>query len=51
MVWDGIFRRRTDGALVRLIAPMRSREQVDEVRGDMDRFAILTSKTLDEYLP
>ncbi|WP_372683009.1 VPLPA-CTERM-specific exosortase XrtD [Desulfosarcina sp.] len=51
MVWDGIFRRRTDGALVRLISPMRSKEQVDEVRGDLDRFAVLTSKTLDEYLP
>jgi exosortase D (VPLPA-CTERM-specific) len=51
MVWDGIFRRRTDGALVRVIAPMASREQVDEVRVDLDRFAVLTSRTLDEYLP
>ena len=51
MVWDGIFRRRTDGALVRVIAPMASREQVDEVRTDLDRFVVLTSKTLDEYLP
>ncbi|MFO7716929.1 VPLPA-CTERM-specific exosortase XrtD [Desulfosarcina sp.] len=51
MVWDGIFRRRTDGALVRLIAPMASKEQVEEVRGDLDRFAVLTSRTLDEFLP
>ena len=51
MVWDGIFRRRTDGALVRVIAPMASKEQVDDVRGELDRFAVLTSQTLDEYLP
>jgi exosortase D (VPLPA-CTERM-specific) len=51
MVWDGIFRRRTDGALVRLIAPMGSRKQADEVRGEMDPFAILVSRTLDDFLP
>lgn len=51
MVWDGIFRRRTDGALVRVIAPMASKEQVGDVRGDLDRFAVLASQTLDEYLP
>ena len=51
MVWDGIFRRRTDGALVRLIAPMASRDQTDDLRGELDRFAMLTSRILDDYLP
>lgn len=51
MVWDGIFRRRTDGALVRVISPMASEDQVDAVRADLDAFAVLASRTLDEYLP
>lgn len=51
LVWDGIFRRRTDGALVRLIAPATSKEMLDNLRRDLDGFAVLASHTLDEYLP
>ena len=51
MVWDGIFRRRTDGALVRLIMPLGAQEQVPAARRELDRFALLTARTLDTYLP
>ncbi|WP_419664119.1 VPLPA-CTERM-specific exosortase XrtD [Desulfosarcina variabilis] len=51
MVWDGIFRRRTDGALVRLIMPLNAQDQVPAARRELDRFALLTARTLDTYLP
>jgi EpsI family protein len=51
MVWDGIFRRRTDGALVRLVMPLPSKETVPKVRKEMDRFAVFASNTLDQFLP
>ena len=51
MVWDGIFKRRTDGALVRLIAPMGSKNQTETFRPELERFAVLVSRELDAYLP
>jgi exosortase D (VPLPA-CTERM-specific) len=51
MVWDGIFRRRTDGALVRLVMPLPSKETLPQAREEMDRFAIFASNTLDQFLP
>lgn len=51
MVWDGIFRRRTDGALVRLVMPLPSKEAVLQAREEMDHFAVFASNTLDKFLP
>jgi EpsI family protein len=50
MVLDGIFRRRTDGALVRLVMPLTG---LDESRGRevLDQFARFVSSRLTEHLP
>jgi exosortase D (VPLPA-CTERM-specific) len=51
MVWDGIFRRRTDGALVRLIRPIDANETLADARQILDSFAVFVSRELTEYLP
>ncbi len=51
MIWDGIWRRRTDGALVRLIRPMGAQEPTEAARKVLDRFALRVSSELDGYLP
>ncbi|MEW6664886.1 MAG: VPLPA-CTERM-specific exosortase XrtD [Thermodesulfobacteriota bacterium] len=51
MVWDGIWRRRTDGALVRLVMPLQGRLTPDEARRILDPFALAARKTLENYLP
>ena len=51
MVWDGIWRRRTDGALVRLIAPLRDGQSIAMARSVLDPFALRVSALLEEYLP
>jgi exosortase D (VPLPA-CTERM-specific) len=51
MVWDGIWRRRTDGALVRLMMPLTPDMTVEEGRQIMDSFALAASKELQQYLP
>jgi exosortase D (VPLPA-CTERM-specific) len=51
MVWDGIFRRRTDGALVRLIRPIGPNESIESARSVLDPFAAFVSMTLGEHLP
>ena len=51
MVWDGIWRRRTDGALVRLIMPLLSDMSVEEGRRVLDAFALEASSELKQYLP
>jgi EpsI family protein len=51
MVWDGIFRRRTDGALVRLVMPITSENALKDTRQTMDRFALAASEELENYLP
>ncbi len=51
MVWDGIWRRRTDGALVRLVRNLNPGESVDDARVAMDRFALIASSELQNYLP
>jgi exosortase D (VPLPA-CTERM-specific) len=51
MVWDGIWRRRTDGALVRLIMPLSENESPDDSRREMDRFAWAVYRNLDDFLP
>jgi exosortase D (VPLPA-CTERM-specific) len=51
LVWDGVFRRRTDGALVRLTTSLGKKEQIDAARSDLDQFAVLIARTLDGFLP
>jgi len=51
MVWDGIFRRRTDGALVRLIMVLPDGVTIQQARSIMDPFALAASRELDKYLP
>ena len=51
MVWDGLWHRRTDGALVRLITPISPDQPLPESRGIMDHFALLVSEELERYLP
>ncbi len=51
MVWDGIFRRRTDGALVRLVRSIAPEETVEEARAVLDDFVVFTSQELESYFP
>ncbi len=51
MVWDGIFRRRTDGALVRLIMPVPDGAPLENTRNVLDHFAAKVSVILEDYLP
>lgn len=51
MVWDGLWHRRTDGALVRLMMPLPQDVPVEEGRQIMDSFALAVSRELKQYLP
>jgi EpsI family protein len=51
MVWDGLFRRRTDGALVRVVMPLLEDQSIKEARRIADPFALAASAELREYLP
>jgi EpsI family protein len=51
MVWDGIWRRRTDGALVRVIVPVSSEENLPACRENLDHLALAVSMELDGHLP
>ena len=51
LVWDGIFRRRTDGALVRVITPLEGPDGIHQARQALDRFAISAAEELTRFLP
>jgi exosortase D (VPLPA-CTERM-specific) len=51
MVWDGLWRRRTDGALVRLMSPLEPGQRMDRVRQAMDAFALAAFRALEAHLP
>jgi EpsI family protein len=51
MVWDGIWRRRTDGALVRLITNLRPGQPIEDAQLVMDQFAAAVAVELDSFLP
>jgi EpsI family protein len=51
MVWDGIWRRRTDGALVRLTMPLPSMDTVQPARRMLDPFALVVARELHQFLP
>jgi len=49
--WDGLTRNRTDGALVRLVAPIPKGTPVAEVDRQLTQFATLTDAPLARYVP
>lgn len=51
MIWDGLFRRRTDGALVRLVIPLGKDQSIESARLITDPFALAASAELKTYLP
>jgi exosortase D (VPLPA-CTERM-specific) len=51
LMWDGLFRRRTDGALVRLVMNIPDPSKAELIRETMDKFALAVSRELDLYLP
>jgi exosortase D (VPLPA-CTERM-specific) len=51
MVWDGLWRRRTDGAMVRVILPLEPGANVEEARRTLDTFALAASGKLRAFLP
>lgn len=50
LVWDSIFRHRTDGSFVRLIAPVTNNDQQKTVE-HLKNFAIQLIPVLQEYIP
>jgi EpsI family protein len=51
LAFDGVFRRRTDGALVRLITSIHEENTEEEARRTLDEFALLVSNELSNYFP
>jgi exosortase D (VPLPA-CTERM-specific) len=51
ILWDAITRNRTDGALVRLMAPLPPGVNQDAVERDLTRFAGVLSPGLSRYVP
>ena len=50
LIWDSIFKNRTDGSFVRLIAPVNNGD-VELATGYLKRFAVNVIPILEEYLP
>ena len=51
LFWDSLFKRRTDGALVRLEMALRRGQSVEEAQAVMDSFTRHLMKILPEYVP
>jgi exosortase D (VPLPA-CTERM-specific) len=49
--WDALTRNRTDGALVRLVAPIPKGTPVSQIDSQLTRFAALSRGALDRYVP
>jgi len=50
-VWDGIFRRRTDGAAVRMITFLGFEQNLEKARQFMDPLAMAAYHELEQYIP
>ena len=50
-IWDGIFRRRNDGAAIRIITPLEPGQSIEEIRKYMDPFALAAFNELKNYIP
>jgi exosortase D (VPLPA-CTERM-specific) len=51
LFWDGLTRRRSDGALVRVSAPLGEGETVESADRDLQLFIEAVQSTLEDYLP
>lgn len=51
MLVDALFRQRTDGALVRLIMPLRPGEDINTLDQQLSQFAARLAPSLPAYLP
>lgn len=51
LFWDALKMNRTDGALVRVIAPLPKGANEAQVNATLTRFAILADTNLNRYLP
>ncbi len=51
LFWDSLKRNRTDGALVRIVAPMPRNAAEADVDADMQRFAANVEPQLSHYIP
>jgi exosortase D (VPLPA-CTERM-specific) len=49
--WDGLTRNRTDGALVRLVAPIPKGVEASQVDAQLTRFANQAAASLDRFVP
>jgi exosortase D (VPLPA-CTERM-specific) len=49
--WDAITRQRTDGALVRLITPIRKNEKINDADARLQAFTRELVPVLDQFLP
>ncbi|MBW2370103.1 MAG: EpsI family protein, partial [Deltaproteobacteria bacterium] len=49
--WDSLTMQRTDGALVRLITPIRKNENVADAEKRLDNFVRQIAPILNEYIP
>jgi exosortase D (VPLPA-CTERM-specific) len=51
LFWDALTKRRTDGALVRLVTFVRPGEDIDNADGRLQKFAAEITDVLPEYVP
>jgi len=51
VILDGLFKSRTDGALVRLVTPVRAGEDLETSEARLKTFAAELSNRLPEYVP
>jgi exosortase D (VPLPA-CTERM-specific) len=49
--WDALTRHRTDGALVRVMAPLRPEEPLEEAEGRVQEFVRAVAPLLDRFIP
>jgi exosortase D (VPLPA-CTERM-specific) len=49
--WDSLTKRRTDGALVRVITPVLEKEKLDDAEARLQGFVQKIVPILDEYVP
>ena len=49
--WDALTRQRTDGALVRLITPIRKNEAIEDADARLQAFTLELYPVLNEFLP
>ncbi|MCG8544601.1 MAG: VPLPA-CTERM-specific exosortase XrtD [Alphaproteobacteria bacterium] len=51
LFWDGVTRQRTDGALIRLVTPLREGESADVADRRLSRFLHRIHPIIDRYIP